>query len=70
MLLNYVNTTTVSMATLGEPIGASVLAIFLLNEMLTPVEAVGGILIIAGIFYLLRLQGDLKEVALKESESL
>ncbi|MEJ8764273.1 DMT family transporter [Oceanobacillus sp. HCA-5259] len=70
LLLNYVNTTTVSMATLGEPIGASVLAIFLLNEMITRVEAVGGILIIAGIFYFLRLQGGSKEVVLKESESL
>ncbi|MEI3599662.1 MULTISPECIES: DMT family transporter [unclassified Oceanobacillus] len=70
LLLNYVNTTTVSMATLGEPIGASVLAIFLLNEMITLVEAVGGILIIAGIFYFLRLQGGSKEVVLKESESL
>ncbi len=70
MLLNYVNTTTVSMSTLGEPIGASVLAIILLNEMLTPVEMVGGILIIVGIFYFLRLQGGFKQVVLKESESL
>lgn len=70
MLLNYVNTTTVSMSTLGEPIGASVLAIILLNEMLTPVEMVGGILIIVGIFYFLRLQGGSKQVVLKESESL
>lgn len=70
MLLNYVNTTTVSMSTLGEPIGASILAIILLNEMLTPVEIVGGVLIIAGIFYFLRLQGKSKQVILKESESL
>ncbi|WP_339229512.1 DMT family transporter [Oceanobacillus sp. FSL K6-2867] len=70
MLLNYVNTTTVSMSTLGEPIGASILAIILLNEMLTPVEMVGGILIIVGIFYFLRLQGGSKQVILKESESL
>lgn len=64
MLLNYVNTTTVSMATLGEPIGASVLAMFILNEMLTVVEIVGGILIITGIFYFLRLQGNAKKVDL------
>lgn len=61
LLLNYVNTTTVSMSTLGEPVGASVLAIILLNEMLTPVEMVGGVLIIVGIFYFLRLQGGSKQ---------
>lgn len=60
MLLNYVNTTTVSMSTLGEPIGASILAMILLNEMLTAVEMLGGALIIAGIFYFLRLQGGSK----------
>jgi len=61
MLLNYVNTTTVSMSTLGEPIGASILAMILLNEMLTVVEMIGGVLIIAGIFYFLKLQGGSKQ---------
>lgn len=70
MLLNYVNTTTVSMATLGEPIGASILATFLLNEMLTLVEMIGGILIIAGIFYFLRLQEGTNQVVPNESESM
>lgn len=66
MLLNYVNTTTVSMSTLGEPIGASILAMIFLNEMLTTVEMIGGVLIIAGIFYFLRLQGGSKQSGLKE----
>ena len=56
LLLKYVTTTTVSMSTLGEPIGASILAIFLLNEMIESVEIVGGIFIILGIFYFLRIQ--------------
>lgn len=51
MLLTYVSTTTVSMSTLGEPIGASVLAVVFLNEILTTVELIGGVLIITGIFY-------------------
>ncbi|GIO25288.1 multidrug transporter [Oceanobacillus sp. J11TS1] len=67
LLLNYVNTTTVSISTLGEPIGASLLAIVLLDEMLTPIEMVGGVLIIAGIFYFLRLQGGSKQVVPKET---
>lgn len=70
LLLNYVNTTTVSMSTLGEPIGASILAVILLNEVLTSVEMIGGVLIIAGIFYFLRLQGGSKQAVPKESESL
>lgn len=63
LLLNYVNTSTVSMSTLGEPIGASILAIFLLNEMITQVEIVGGIFIILGIFYFLRMQSGTKQPA-------
>ncbi|WP_152655485.1 DMT family transporter [Oceanobacillus sp. CFH 90083] len=70
LLLNYVNTTTVSMSTLGEPVGASILAIIILHEMLTLVEMIGGVLIIAGIFYFLRLQGGSKQVVPKESESI
>lgn len=70
LLLNYVNTTTVSMSTLGEPVGASILAIILLNEMLTPVEIIGGVLIIVGIFYFLRLQGGSKQVVPKETETM
>lgn len=68
LLLNYVNTTTVSMSTLGEPVGASILAVILLHEVLTPVEMIGGVLIIAGIFYFLRLQAGSKQPVPKESE--
>ncbi|WP_066190105.1 DMT family transporter [Gracilibacillus timonensis] len=70
LLLNHVNTTTVSMSTLGEPVGASMLAVILLQEILTPVEMIGGVLIIVGIFYFLRLQSGSKQVAPRESENL
>jgi len=70
LLLNYVNTTTVSMSTLGEPVGASILAVILLHEKLTPVEMIGGVLIIAGIFYFLRLQAGSKQPVPKESERI
>lgn len=58
MLLKYVNTTTVSMSVLGEPVGASILAFFILDERIALAEIVGGIFIIAGIFYFLRVQND------------
>lgn len=61
LLLKYVNTTTVSMSTLGEPIGASILAIFILGEIITPIEIIGGILIIVGIFYFLKVQSKTAE---------
>lgn len=70
LLLNYVNTTTVSMSTLGEPVGASILAVILLHEMLTHVEMIGGVLIITGIFYFLRLQAGSKQPVPKESERI
>lgn len=56
LLLNYVNSTTVSMSTLGEPIGASLLAVIILQEKLTLLEGIGGILIIIGIYMFLRFQ--------------
>lgn len=62
LLLNDVNTTTVSMSTLGEPIGASILAIIFLNKILTAVEMIGVVLVIVGIFYFLELQGGSKQV--------
>lgn len=63
LLLRYVDTTTISMSTLGEPIGASILAIFLLNEMITTIEIFGGIFIILGIFYFLRIQSGTKQLS-------
>ena len=46
------------MSVLGEPVGASILAFFILDERIALAEIVGGIFIIAGIFYFLRVQND------------
>ncbi|GAK09472.1 LOW QUALITY PROTEIN: permease [Geomicrobium sp. JCM 19038] len=70
MLLNYVSTTTVSMSTLGEPIGASLLAIVVLGEMLTLVELSGGILIIVGIYMFLRNQSRTDDVLEEQLKTL
>lgn len=54
-LLNYINTTTVSMSVLGEPVGASILAVILLGEKLTAWQLIGGVFVIISVFlYLLR----------------
>ncbi|CKF27136.1 Predicted permease%2C DMT superfamily [Streptococcus pneumoniae] len=48
-LLNYVNATTISMSILGEPVGASILAFFLLGERLNAMQMIGSILVLFGV---------------------
>ncbi|MNJ82037.1 EamA-like transporter family protein [compost metagenome] len=48
------NATTVSMAILGEPICASLLAWVLLGEMLTGLQLFSGLIIIAGVWIFMR----------------
>ncbi|MCI2255990.1 DMT family transporter [Domibacillus sp. PGB-M46] len=55
-LMNYVNATTISMSILGEPVGATLLAVLLLNERLTGWQITGGIFILAGVFFFLLKQ--------------
>ncbi|MEH7086508.1 DMT family transporter [Neobacillus drentensis] len=52
-LLNYVNATTISMSILGEPVGATILAVILLNEHLVTWQIVGGMLVLFGVFFFL-----------------
>ncbi len=47
--LRYVPATMVTIAVLGEPVGATILALFILKEVPTAIELVGGILILTGI---------------------
>ncbi|WP_235907230.1 DMT family transporter [Niallia circulans] len=61
-LLNYVNATTISMSILGEPVGATILAVLLLNERLTGSQIAGGLLVLAGVFYFLLQQQKPKSV--------
>ncbi|MGL4818456.1 MAG: DMT family transporter [Bacilli bacterium] len=48
-LLKWVNATTISMTILGEPIGATLLAVLLLGETLTIATVIGGTLVLGGI---------------------
>jgi drug/metabolite transporter (DMT)-like permease len=62
-LLSYVNATTVAMSILGEPVGATILAYFLLGEMISPHQITGGMLTIIGLFFFLRTNRDISVAA-------
>lgn len=54
MAIRLVPVTLVSVAILGEPIGATTLGYFILQEAPTTAEVIGGLLILAGIFTVMR----------------
>lgn len=66
-LLNYVNATTISMSILGEPVGASLLAVWLLGEHMTVLQLVGGVLVLAGMSIFLIRQSSAARPALERS---
>lgn len=57
-LLNYVNATTISVSILGEPVGASLLAVWLLGEHMTGIQIAGGLLVLTGMFLFLMRQSS------------
>ena len=48
--LKYLPTTYVAIAQMGEPVGSTMLAILLFNEIPTPLKILGSMLILIGIF--------------------
>lgn len=52
--LRHVSAATVSVLTLGEPIGAPILAFFILGEKITAIQLIGGMLILIGVALALR----------------
>jgi len=52
--LKYLPAPMVAIAILGEPVGSTVLAFFILGEGLTPLKIIGGILIFSGIIIALK----------------
>lgn len=55
--LRFVSATLVTVAVLGEPVGASALAYFILDEAPTLSEVIGGFLTLGGIFIAFRRGG-------------
>ncbi len=60
--LRFVSATTVAVATLGEPIGATLLAVLVLGEKVTAFQGIGGMLILTGVA--LALRGETVQAAL------
>jgi drug/metabolite transporter (DMT)-like permease len=58
--LKYLPASMVAIAILGEPIGSTILAYFILNEGLTLWKMIGGVLIFAGIVIALRRAAEEK----------
>lgn len=48
--LRYLSASYVSVALLGEPIGSTILALIILGEMPGPLEVIGGVVILVGIY--------------------
>ncbi|WP_445486639.1 DMT family transporter [Niallia sp. 03133] len=69
-LLNYVNATTISMSILGEPVGATLLAVLLLKEQLVGWQIFGGLLVLAGVFFFLIQQQHKREIRQEEAVGL
>lgn len=55
-LLNYVNATTISMSILGEPVGATILAVIILGERIVAWQIIGGLIVLIGVFFFLMQQ--------------
>jgi drug/metabolite transporter (DMT)-like permease len=61
--LKYAKASMVSIALLGEPIGTILLAIVFLDESPTTLEIIGGVLILAGILIVSRLEKIIEAVS-------
>lgn len=55
--LKWLSTTTISMAILLEPVGATILAYFILKEPILWTQVLGGIIILAGLMMFLKGEG-------------
>jgi drug/metabolite transporter (DMT)-like permease len=60
--LKYLSAAYVSIALLGEPVGTVILTMIFLKQSPTPMELVGGILILIGIFLATRSENVPKEL--------
>jgi len=66
--LGYLDSSLVSIIIISEPIFASILAIFIFNEIPQGKELIGGLLIISGIVYYIRTEKKLKKEKRKKDE--
>lgn len=62
--LKWLSTSTISMAIVFEPIGASILAYFILNETITYSQWLGGAIVIVGLFLFIMSTTTKKQVTI------
>ena len=55
--LKYVSAPVVSISLLGEPVGATILALLFLNEAPSTLTLIGGVITLAGIYQCVRSSG-------------
>lgn len=60
--LGYLSAPFVSVTILGEPVGATILACLILNEVPTLLKIVGGVMILSGIYLASRREQEVVEV--------
>jgi drug/metabolite transporter (DMT)-like permease len=62
--LRHLSASAVGVTTLGEPVGSSILACLVLQELPTPIKMGGAAFILAGIYFSLRESGRAQRLAL------
>ncbi|MTI80266.1 MAG: DMT family transporter [Firmicutes bacterium] len=68
--LRYVKAAVVSVSILGEPVGATILAYFILNEVPTTLQLMGGSIIITGLYvFITSVVGQPVEVPIKDNSA-
>ncbi|MGD8188444.1 DMT family transporter [Brevibacillus ginsengisoli] len=66
-VIKWLNTSTISMSILGEPVGTSILAYFILGEKVTLPQYLGGAIILSGIYLFIRFNSHSKGEETDES---
>jgi drug/metabolite transporter (DMT)-like permease len=69
-IIKWLNTTTISMGILGEPVGTAILAYFILGEVVTLPQWVGGLIILMGIYLFIRYNHPVKGVEQNEPSAV
>ena len=64
--LGWVSSTTISMAILFEPVGASVLAYYLFHEHISSTQAIGSLLILLGLSFFILMSNRSRESSINQ----
>jgi len=68
-IIKWLNTMTISIGILGEPVGTAILAYFILGEVVTLPQWIGGLIILAGIYVFIRYNQPAKGVTTVEQSA-